>query len=465
MIYFRVDHDDTIMTLSTRPPPPPPRRRVPPVPLIAALDVSADVPTKLLSRAAPSPPDLSVLLARKPPPPPFKRTTASVSSVHDLPDVPSRRVSSLLYPPELLPLLPPPPPLNLSSKPIINATQEFSSRPVDLDDHASCLQCRDFSGADALAALFPRQSVVSLTDLVNSLIGPFDADLDKARVIFTWLHYNIAYDAASFLSGNVQRSTPSSTLSSGLAVCEGYAGLFKHLAELAGLQAHTVSGHGKGYGYQSLQHGDPLPEMSRNHAWNCVLLEGEWQLIDPCWGAGILNGTTYEPRFAPKWFIASPIEFGHRHFPSDPTFHLSPEQTSWEDYILAPEGPQLTSDFDLLDLHPLLLSPSSQQIPDRQFITFSVSKRCEHMSTADVDNYVFVISTTGQDFIPLAFNHKEGAWTSNIFTPRNGKVTLYAVDRVGNLDGKGLGINGFIQAKGRKAMGFKGLAMWSVVHL
>jgi hypothetical protein len=355
--------------------------------------------------------------------------------------------------------------LNLSSKPVINSTKELSSRPLDVDDHASCLQCRDFSRVDAHAALFPRHSVVSLAVLVNNLIRPFDADFDKARVIFTWLHYNIAYDAASFLSGNVQRSTPDSTLSSGLAVCEGYAGLFKHLAELAGLQAHAVSGHGKGYGYQSLQHGDPLPEISSNHAWNCVLLEGEWRLLDPCWGAGILAGTTYEPRFARKWFIASPIEFGHRHFPSDPIFHLTPEQTSWEDYILAPEGPQLTSDFDLLDLHPMLLSPSSQEIPERQFIKFSVSKRCEHMSTADVDNYVFVISTTGKDFIPLPFNYEEGAWTGNIFTPRNGKVTLYAVNRVGNSDGKGLGINGFVQAKGRKPMGFKGLAMWSVVHL
>lgn len=443
------------MTLSTQPPPP--RRRVPPAPLVA------DVPIKLLNQGVP---DLSILLARKPPPPPPSRRTTTSASVHDLvPDVPPRRVSSPLHPPEHLPSLPPPPPLNLSSKPVITSTKEPFSRPIDLDHHASCLQCRDFSRADAHAALFPRHSVVSLADLVNNLIGPFDADFDKARVIFTWLHYNIAYDAASFLSGNVQRSTPGSTLSSGLAVCEGYAGLFKHLVELAGLEAHTVSGHGKGYGYQSLQHEDPLPEMSSNHAWNCVFLEGEWHLMDPCWGAGILNGTTYESRFAPKWFIASPIEFGHRHFPSDPTFHLTPEQTPWEDYILAPEGPQLTSDFDLLDLHPMLLSPSSQEIPDRQFITFSVSKRCEHMSTADVDNYVFVISTTGKDLIPLPFNHEEGAWTGNIFTPRNGKVTLYAVDRVGNSDGKGLGINGFVQAKGRKAMGFKGLAVWSVVHL
>lgn len=435
--------------------PQPPRRRVPPPPppaSIAPLDVGAHVL-----------PDLSVLLARKPPPPPhFRRTTISPSP-RGLPDVPPKRVSSPLYAPEQSPTHPPPP-LNLSSKPVVN-TKGISSRPIDLDDHPSCFQCKDFSRVDAHAALFPRDLVVSLADLATNLVGPFDTDCDKARVIFTWLHYNIAYDAVSFLSGNVQPSTPDSTLSSGLAVCDGYAGLFKHLAELAGLQAHKVSGHGKGYGYQSLQDGDPLPEMSTNHAWNCVLLQGEWQLMDPCWGAGILNGTEYEPRFASKWFIASPIEFGQRHFPCDPTFHLTPEQTSWEEYILAAEGPQLTSDFDLLDLHPMLVSPSSQEIPDRQFIKFSVSKRCKHISTADVDNYVFVISTNGKDFIPLPFNHEEGAWTGNIFTPRNGKVTLYAVDRVGNSDGKGLGINGFVQAKGRKAMEFKGLAMWSVVNL
>ena len=109
-----------------------------------------------------------------------------------------------------------------------------------------------------------------------------DTDVDKARVIFTWLYYNITYDPASLFYGNIQQSTSVSTLSSGLAVCNGYAGLFKHLPELAGLPAHKVSGHGKGYGYQSLQDGDPLPEMSSNHAWNWVLTEGEWHLMDSC---------------------------------------------------------------------------------------------------------------------------------------------------------------------------------------
>ncbi|KAF8973237.1 hypothetical protein BDZ97DRAFT_1648680, partial [Flammula alnicola] len=328
-----------------------------------------------------------------------------------------------------------------------------------------CLQCRDFSRADAHAALFPRHSVHSLEHLAYSLAEPFDEDADKARVLFTWLHYNIAYDAVSFLSGNVQHATPESTLSSGLAVCEGYAGLFERLADIIGLQAHKVSGHGKGYGYQDLPEGDPAPEMTSNHAWNCVLIDQEWHLIDPCWGAGVLNGTVYEAKFAPQWFISSPVEFGRKHFPQDPAFQLTPEQTTWEEYILAPEGPTITSDFQEFNLHPLLVEPSTKLIPEKRFTKFSVSKRCEHMSTTESDNYVFVISTSDKDFTAVPFNEEEGAWTTTVFTPRDGNVTLYAVHTVNNKDAKGLGVAGFTQAKGRKAMSFKGLASWTITHL
>jgi transglutaminase-like putative cysteine protease len=112
----------------------------------------------------------------------------------------------------------------------------------------SCLVCRDFSGPDAHAARFPRESIPShdIHWIARELTAPFTGPTDKARAIFTWLHHNIAYDARAFFGNNVQGSTPASTMASGLAVCEGYAVLFNAMALAAGVESIVVTGHGKG---------------------------------------------------------------------------------------------------------------------------------------------------------------------------------------------------------------------------
>lgn len=70
-----------------------------------------------------------------------------------------------------------------------------------------------------------------------------------------WLHFNIAYNCDAFFSGNIQPSTPASTISSGLAVCEGYAALFTAFATHIGMESVVIGGHGKGFGYKPLQPG------------------------------------------------------------------------------------------------------------------------------------------------------------------------------------------------------------------
>ncbi|KAF8161122.1 hypothetical protein B0H34DRAFT_699560 [Crassisporium funariophilum] len=481
--------------------PVPPRRGVPPPPpralptpekddletrhinglaaCVATINIRSGAGSTISRSASPNPADLSRLLARRPPPPPRRVSTpptpnhtglpppppprriptpinANVPSLPNAvpPTIPSRRLPPVS--PNLnQPSTPPPPPVNLASKP--GVTPIAPNFPIE-----ACLQCQDFSGPDHHASLFPRESVASLQQLAFDLVEPFDDDVEKARALFAWLSYNISYDTQALFSGNVRHKTPEETLSSGLAVCEGYAGLFEHLADNIGLQAHTVTGHGKGLGYTSLRPGDPTPEMQGNHAWNCVLIGEEWHLIDPCWGAGAVSGMSYEAKLAPKWFISSPAEFGRRHFPTDPSYQLTPEEMSWDEYILAPEGPTLTVHFDDFGFHPMLVHPPMKQIPNRQFIKFSMAKRCEHMSTAEIDNYVYVISTKERDFTPLVFDEEEQEWSVNAFTPRGGEVTLYAVETVNNEDAKGLGIAGFTKAKGRKQMTFIGMATWTV---
>jgi transglutaminase/protease-like cytokinesis protein 3 len=291
-------------------------------------------------------------------------------------------------------------------------------------------------------------------------------EAEKVRAIFTWLHHNIAYDTEMFFSGNLRGASPEETLSSGLAVCDGYAVLSKSLLDFIGIQAHKVLGHGKGVGYKATLPGQPVPPYSSGHAWNCVYMDGEWHLVDGCWGSGVIQGMTYEKRFAPMWFTSGPAEFGLRHFPEDPSYQLMSEEEggsiSWEDYIMAPEGPTIFSDFYELDLWASVIQPSTLYIEGGQRISFLIFKRCEHMSTAESDNFVYIISLADGTRIPMDLN-AEGGWSANIYIPKGGEVSLYSVTTIDGRDAKGIGMQAFKKALGRKAMTFGGLARWTIV--
>lgn len=264
------------------------------------------------------------------------------------PPPPDRAIANGIQP-EPDPALALPPTIPLATRPDLSAIQASKPRPAtDADEHhfgdaaemtATCMVCRDFSAPDHHATLFPRQSVRSLQTLAQQLTSPFPSATDKARSIFTWLHHNIRYDTESFFAGNVQASTPNSTLQSGLAVCEGYASLFTTLASHAGLESVVINGHGKGYGYTALKPGAPIPPYKAGHAWNAVRIDdGEWKLVDACWGAGYVQGAgkPYISRFEPRYFTMPNTEFNIKHFPGNRDMHFLPpghRRLDWEEYI------------------------------------------------------------------------------------------------------------------------------------
>lgn len=186
-----------------------------------------------------------------------------------------------------------PPPVPLSSRPNLDAIMASKPKPGAV---GGCLKCRDFSAPDNHATRFPRTQLASsdVGWLAHQLCSPFPSPTDKARVIFTWLHHNVDYDAHSFFNNTVAPTTPEKTIASGLAVCEGYAGLFAALALKAGLEAIVCSGASKGYGHTPLEPGQAVPPYQSTHAWNAVKIDnGEWKLVDPCWGAGHIGNRVF----------------------------------------------------------------------------------------------------------------------------------------------------------------------------
>jgi transglutaminase-like putative cysteine protease len=401
-----------------------------------------------------------------------------------------------------------PPPIPLASRPDLSAIQATKPRASDstsavngaLPSHGNvCLVCRDFSGPDHHASLFPRQTVRSLQDLGYQLTAPFPSPTDKARAIFKWLHFNVRYDVDNFFGGTVKGSTPQSTLQSGLAVCEGYAALFTNLATHAGLESIVISGHGKGYGYSPLAPGSPLPPYNAGHAWNAVKIDnGEWKLIDACWGAGHVQGKgmPYIQEWNPTMFSMSNEEFGIKHFPGNKEHFFLPggRRLSWEEYItINPshwpdhvEAPTVyTTARSEYYIGEKSVCPRNKHLSVivAGMTRFQFNLQCPHWT---LDRHgdkgpppVFVMMIQGldgraKDIVPL--EHIRGGpgggdtWYVDIPSRDLGApgqtITLFAVNRFGDREGdhvRGMSVEEFRQGKGRVGMGFAGVAAWELV--
>ena len=385
-----------------------------------------------------------------------------------------------------------PPPIPLASRPASKALLPSTSG-AQIASKDRCLKCRDFSEPDRHAARFPRQSVPSTSTewLAHQLTSPFPCLTDKARALFTWLHLNIEYDVQAFFNGSINPSTPSSTISTGLAVCEGYAGLFSALATKAGLESVVVGGHGKGFGFSPVAPNTPIPPYSAGHAWNAVKIDhGEWKLIDCCWGAGAVNGKgqPYIKRFAPSFFTMDNDEFGLRHFPENSAYFYRRDgrRPTWEEYVLgdtAGEPPQIFSGAqDEHGLSETSFNPKYKKVPTHttgpgplsiHTTRFQFSKVCPHWDNEIMGkgkSYQFILAVKGNGGVrddTLPFETNGQSWWCDVRAAHLGVpgqiITLFAVTTVNGMDARGMTLAEFNAAKGKKGMGFAGIAAWELI--
>lgn len=387
-----------------------------------------------------------------------------------------------------------PPPIPTTSKPDLAALQASKPKNTGATNgsyapatQGACLVCRDFSGPDNHAARFPRQSIPShdLGWLAHQLTSPFPSATDKARALFTWEHHNIAYDTVAFFGNNVQPSTPQSTFETGLAVCEGYASLFSALALKAGLESIVVGGHGKGFGYAPMAPGSAVPPYSADHAWNAVKIDnGEWKLIDCCWGAGNIcpqRSQAYNKQFSPERFTQSNEDFGIDHFPGDNAhqFRRDGRTISWEEYMRGDKdacSALIYNDATSEGLLKRSFRPSEASIVLAQQgpkVRFSFQKVCPHwdpVKNGNGDWYLYVLAIDAQKndpkkgFVPFETNGE--VWWCDVPTGDLGgpgmKCHIYAMTKFDGKDGRGLSLRTFREKIGRCGWASAGVGMWDI---
>lgn len=215
---------------------------------------------------------------------------------------------------------------------------------------------------------------------------------------------------------------------------------------------------------------------------------GEWKLIDCCWGAGNVSGQekSYNKSFTPRFFTMSNNDFGLRHFPQNKTqFYRTDgrECISWEEYIIGDPGGEtlriysgvvenegLSETSFLPKYLKLSTSPSAHTGPT---VRFQFSRVCPHwdpMRNGAGKPYVFILAIHGidgreDDHVPFETNGS--FWWADIEPRRLGckgqTISAYTVETVSGNSGRGLDADEYRQVKGQKAMGFGGVAAWELV--
>lgn len=205
------------------------------------------------------------------------------------------------------------------------------------------------SEVDKIVAKYPK-SFNTTEKLAERVEKDFDSDAERARAIYSWIAFNVKYDYNVYLNPpKVQGFSYSSeaekqrklkqindnliqkTFKSQKGVCEGFTALYQHLAELLGLKCEIIRGDSK----VSLRD-IGRKTTSSNHAWNMVLIDKKWRLVDVTWGQGYYDSSKGRMvnDYNPVYFDTDPDYFFAKHFPDSGTFLGS--RLSKEDFLNGP---------------------------------------------------------------------------------------------------------------------------------
>ncbi|MGK2861714.1 MAG: transglutaminase domain-containing protein [Chitinophagaceae bacterium] len=172
---------------------------------------------------------------------------------------------------------------------------------------------------------------ISPVTLSQQLTLSCSTDRQKVSAIFYWITENIAYRTKPIYSR--KRNSPDlieeihdtlalkpldervaeTVLEDRVAVCDGYARLFKTLCSFSGIRAEVING------YARTETGKKIQRFRPNHSWNAVWVDSSWQLLDVTWASGFISwhGGEFIRQLDEQYFLSAPDQFIREHYPDD----------------------------------------------------------------------------------------------------------------------------------------------------
>ena len=147
-------------------------------------------------------------------------------------------------------------------------------------------------------------------------------EIDSAYLIYKWIAKNIELEV------NGENDDPTSVYNSGKGTGKGISSLFKKMCDFLKIEAGTISGYLKTIADNN---SDELI-INIDFAWNYILIDGEYYLIDVSSGAGFLEAYIFYPYYTDFFFGLKPEIFIRHHFPKDNKWQLLSNPYSFETF-------------------------------------------------------------------------------------------------------------------------------------
>lgn len=116
--------------------------------------------------------------------------------------------------------------------------------------------------------------------IVKSLDISKVGDYEKAKSIYDYITENIEYDDEGLNNNDINVFTAYGAITNHKAVCQGYALLLYRMLLEQGIDCRLVAADN---GYNSAEMG---------HAWNLIMMNGEYYYADSTWDAELIHGET-----------------------------------------------------------------------------------------------------------------------------------------------------------------------------
>lgn len=237
-----------------------------------------------------------------------------------------------------------------------------------------------YGALDRKARTLPIRQAQTKEQLVEQLTGDLDSDEAKARILASWMAFQIQRNGFEYQkliqASNAGRPAnpplPNDIFKTRIGTPQEFADLYAELASMAGLQVATITGYA-GWRVPSNRYEKPLMQtlepvmnvVNRNSAanrlqryasaWNAVKIGDEWKLVDTYWMVDgelrtgnemsesqfkrflekrmrktpSLSTVTQSKRIDDTFFFTRPRTFIRTHFPDDDQWQLLPSPKSW----------------------------------------------------------------------------------------------------------------------------------------
>lgn len=174
-----------------------------------------------------------------------------------------------------------------------------------------------------------KKTSFSTAKLAFAITKDATSEKEKVTAIYKWITTHISYDNELRLSAKLQKEFYTSeenvlkkVLERKMALCGGYAFLFKSLCENVGISATVIHGFTKDYSGKSFKNKQPT------HTWSAVKLNGQWQLLDITWAISYGNKNGPDD----YWFLTKPTDYILSHYPEDRKWILLGNPISFSEF-------------------------------------------------------------------------------------------------------------------------------------